>query len=265
MSERDAIARVDEPVTVGALVADLLDLGLAPGDTVIVHSSLGAIGWVCGGPQAVVAALQSVLTPAGTLLMPTFTGQYSDPADWEHPPVPDDWVSRIRACRPPFDPAVTPSRGMGAIPEYFRTHPDVHRSGHPLYSIAVWGADAAAIATDHALDRGLGEDSPLAEVYDRDGFVLLLGVDHAVNSSLHLAEARADVPLEPRNLEAPLLVDGDPRLVTFIECDWRTTGFREVGGAVGPDAVGTVGAASATLVSQRELVDAATEALPQYR
>jgi len=47
--------------------------------------------------------------------------------------------------------------------------------------------------TDHGLDDPR-ENSPLARVYDRDGDVLLLGVGHDSNTSLHLAEHRADFP-----------------------------------------------------------------------
>jgi aminoglycoside 3-N-acetyltransferase len=57
MTEADAIDRVETPVTVGSLVDDLRSLGLDTGDTVLVHASLQALGWVCGGPPAVIDAL----------------------------------------------------------------------------------------------------------------------------------------------------------------------------------------------------------------
>ena len=44
MSEADAIERVDEPVTVASLVADLRELGVEAGDALLVHSSLSALG-----------------------------------------------------------------------------------------------------------------------------------------------------------------------------------------------------------------------------
>ncbi len=160
--------RSDEPVTVDRLAADLRDLGLAAGDTVLVHSSLSELGWVCGGPVAVVDALQQVVTDDGTLAMPAHTGDYSDPGNWQHPPVPDEWEETIRETMPAYRPAVTPCRRLGAVPDTFRSYPGVVRSRHPVVSFAAWGAEAAAVTADHSYDEPLGEASPLARLYERD-------------------------------------------------------------------------------------------------
>lgn len=262
MSEADAVERVDRPVTVGSLVDDLRSLGLAAGDTVLVHSSLNAIGWVAGGPQAVVDALQEVVTSDGTLVMPTHTGQYGDPAQWSNPPVPDDWEETIRESMPAFRPEVTPTRGMGAIPECFRCYPDAVRSRHPEVSFAAWGSDARTIVEDHGYDFGLGENSPLAEVYDRDGDVLLLGVGHDTNTSLHLAEHRADIPKETAHTSAQVREDGRRVRVEYENLVIDTSDFPEVGRAFEEEVgarEGSVGAADATLLDQPALVEFAPD------
>ncbi|WP_435180400.1 aminoglycoside N(3)-acetyltransferase [Halorussus sp. AFM4] len=248
-------------MTVERIADDLRDLGVEAGDTLLVHSSLSALGWVAVGPSAVVDALLAVVTPGGTLVMPTHSTQYSDPTGWRNPPVPDDWVGRIRAERPPYRPAVTPTRGMGAIPECFRSYPDAVRSRHPTYSFAALGADAESVVGDHAYDHGLGEGSPLARVYDRDGTVLMLGTGHDTNTSFHLAEHRADREGTVSTHEAPVVgPDGDRKTVTYEQLDYDSSDFADVGRdfeADRPDAVteGTVGTAASTLVSQRDLVD----------
>lgn len=262
MSEAAAIDRVDEPNTVSSLTAELRDLGVQAGDVLLVHASLSALGWVCGGAQAVVDALQDVLTESGTLVMPTHTTQYSDPAGWSNPPVPDAWVDPIRESMPPFRPDVTPTRGMGAIAECFRSYPEVVRSRHPEVSFAAWGSAAEAVAGDHGYDYSLGEESPLARVYERDGRVLLLGVGHEVNTSLHLAETRAD--LDKRTIEhsAPVLEAGRRVDVTYEDIARSTADFADLGADYErqtESTVGEIGAATAELIDQRSLVDFAVE------
>jgi aminoglycoside 3-N-acetyltransferase len=258
MSEADAIDRVNEPVTVSSLVDDLESLGVRAGDTLLVHTSLSALGWVNGGAPAVVDALQTVLTAEGTLVMPTHSTQYSDPATWEAPPVPEGWVAEIRETRPPYRPPVTPTRGMGAVAECFRTYPGVVRSRHPEFSFAAWGAAAVAITADHAFDRGLGEASPLATVYEHDGRVLLLGVGHDRNTSLHLAEDRADLEQAVHRNAVPVQIDGAVEVVEYEDPATDSSDFATLGRAFEAEvglAEASVGSATAKLVDQRVLVD----------
>ena len=88
--EADLIDLSPNPITFTSLVNDFHILGLQKGCVVIVHSSLSKIGWVCGGPVAVILALEEVLGKEGTLVMPTHCGENSDPAQWMHPPVPQN-------------------------------------------------------------------------------------------------------------------------------------------------------------------------------
>ena len=262
MSEHERIEQVDEPATVSSLAADFRDLGVREGETLLVHSSLGSLGWVCGGAPAVVDALRAVVTDDGTLVVPTHTGQYSDPATWSNPPVPGDWVERIHKERPPFRPDVTPTREMGAIPECFRSYPDAIRSNHPVVSFAAWGADAEAVVGNHRIDNGLGENSPLARIYERDGRVLLLGVGHDTNTSLHLAEYRASIPTETVTYDVPVVEDGRRVVVEYEDIETSTDDFDALGAAFERDVgavEGTVAAANCQLVRQPALVDYAVD------
>ncbi len=264
---KEVVERLEEPVTVSSIAGDLRDLGLGAGDAVLVHSSLSALGWVAGGEQAVVDALQAVVTDAGTVVMPTHSGQYTDPAEMQHPPVPDEWVAPIRAEMPPYRPDVTPTQ-VGAIPECFRSYPGVVRSEHPLVSFAAWGDRAEAVATGHELDDSLGEGSPLARVYERDGDVLLLGVGHEINTSFHLAEYRADIDVDRKRTGAPVVRDGERVRAEYEDVAYSDDDFDEIGAdferAVGSHE-GTVGTADAKLASQRALVDFAVDWLEANR
>ena len=253
MSEHDAILESgDHPATVESIRDDLRALGVEPSATLLVHSSLSALGWVCGGPVAVVDALSFV----DTLVMPAHSSSNSDPAHWVDPPVPDSWWQTIRTSMPPHDSGA-PTRGMGTIPEYFRTLPGVRRSDHPACSFAARGTHAARIVDGHVLDEPLGEGSPLARLYDLDALVLLLGVGHDRCTSLHLAEHRAAYPGK-RFIDEGSAVrrDGKREWVTYRALHSDAAGFAAVGEAFGARAhTGKVACATAMLMSQRELVD----------
>jgi aminoglycoside 3-N-acetyltransferase len=255
--EAGAVTRAESPGTRESLAAELRALGVAPGMTLLVHSSLSALGWVAGGPVAVIQALMDVVTPEGTLVMPAFTSDNSDPALWAHPPVPEAWWPIIRAQTPAFEPAISPTRMMGRIAEAFRTWPGAVRSDHPQSSFAAWGREARAITANHTLEYSLGEGSPLARVYEREGWVLLLGVGHGNNTSFHLGEFRAEYSPGDET-GAALLEDGQRVWKVFRDMAWDDDTFPQIGRdfeATGAARVGPVGAGQARLFSQRQGVD----------
>lgn len=263
MSEGDAVLAVSAPLTRARLAADLAALGLPRGGVLLAHLSLSALGWTAGGALTLLDALGDALGPAGTLVLPAFSSDLSEPRYWQAPPVPEAWWDTIRAELPAFDPARTPTRGLGRAPELFRTLPGVLRSSHPSSSFAARGPAAAELLARHPLDLPLGEDSPLARLYERDAAVLLLGVGHERNTSLHLAEHRASWPSK-RTLRqgAPVLEAGVRRWAEFEELDVRDDDFPACGlafAASGAERRGRVARAEARLFRQRELVDFASE------
>lgn len=257
----DLIAATDRPRTRAGLAADLAALGVAPGMALMVHCALRSLGWVAGGPEAVIGALMDAVGPDGTLMMPAFTGQISDPADWRHPPVPAGWLDAIRAEMPLFDPARTPSRDMGAVAELFRTWPEVRRSAHPQHSVAAWGRHAARLIDPHPLIFGFGNTAPLGRFYEVGGHVLLLGVGYNRNTSLHLAESRA--AHGRRGITRfPVLRDGERLWQSYAETATDSELFTETGAAFeaslevkGHVRLGKVGSSDARLMAMRELVD----------
>jgi len=270
MSEEELVARTPSPATVSTLLEDLRALGLRDGETLMVHSSLSAIGWVAGREHAVVLALQQVLGDEGTLVMPSHSSSLSDPAEWTNPPVPQTWFEAIRHETPAYDPNMTPTRGMGAIVNCFRSQRDVLRSNHPSDSFVARGPAAARIVANHTLASSLGEESPLARLYDLDASILLLGVGYESNTSFHLAEYRANWPSKRFVAGgAPILVDGQRRWQSYEDLDLESEDFVTIGADYEreTDAVvtGRVGLAACRLMSQRSAVDYAVRWMGAHR
>ncbi|GAA4825849.1 AAC(3) family N-acetyltransferase [Streptomyces ziwulingensis] len=249
-------------VTRGTLAAELRALGVRSGEILLVHTSLRSLGWVCGGPVAVVRGLLDVLGPDGTLVVPTQTGDLSDPALWRQPPVPEDWWPTIRNAMPPYDPLTTPSRGVGVLPETVRTWPGAERSAHPQTSFAALGPDASRVVGDHATDCRLGERSPLAVLERLGARVLLLGAGYAACTAFHLAEYRTPAPLVEVGRPGPY---GWERVT---EVSITSERFDELGHDFERDRTvlrGTVGAAGARLFPLADAVAYAERWLPLHR
>ncbi|GIF72268.1 aminoglycoside N(3)-acetyltransferase [Asanoa siamensis] len=256
------------PHTRESLAADLTALGVRPGSTLLVHASLKPVGYVAGGPHAIVLALRDALGPDGTLVVPTHTPDNSDPAGWQNPPVPEDWWPVIRDNVPGFDPAVTPSRWMGAIAEVVRTWPGAQRSDHPQVSFAALGRLAGEVVAGQPRAGMLGPDSPLGKVYGLDGDVLLLGVGHDSNTSLHLAEYRQESAPPARLGAAVQTADGGRDWVWWDDVDLDEGDFELLGAdfeATGAATVGRVGGAMSRLMSQRAAVDFADRWMAENR
>lgn len=269
VGERDVIDGSERPATRESLVADLSALGVRPGMTVMVHAALSRVGYVAGGAHAVVLALLDAVGDDGTLVMPTHSTDLTDPADWSNPPVPVQWQATIRDGMPAYDAAMTPTREMGAVVECFRHVPGVVRSGHPTVSAGAVGPHAEFVVADHELRDGLGDRSPQGRLYELDGHVLLIGVTHANNTSLHLAERRsAPADARRRAQSSPLVVDGERRWVTYECLDDDPSDFGAIGDAFarsGLERTGPVGTGVGRLMRSRDVVDFAESWMNEHR
>lgn len=261
MAINTLIEQTPEPRTIQSITEDLHRLGVSDGMTIIAHSSLSSLGWVCGGEAAVVQALLNAIGESGTLVMPANSSDYSDPTGWKRPAVPEAWCPIIRDTMPPFDPHTTPTSRVGRIAECFRTWPETRRSMHPATSFCARGPKADILLRNHRLEDSLGVDSPLGALHRLEANILLIGVGHESNTSLHLAESLSGI--RPRKKEgAAMMLDGNREWVWYSDVDYDSSKFPEVGKRFEqafPECVqrGIVGSADSRMLPVKQLVDAA--------
>ncbi len=172
-------------ITFRDLVNDLRELGLNGTQPVIAHASLSAFGKIQGGADSLVGALLAV---SSGLMMPTFTYKTMVTPETGPPNNGITYGSGAESNRMAefFHPEMPADPLMGVIAETLRNHPEARRSQHPTYSFA--GVNVAdALAAQSVADPF----APVRVLTDSQGMVLLLGVGHTANTSIHYAEKLA--------------------------------------------------------------------------
>ena len=230
MSEKDAILNSEKPITRQSLKNDLMTLGLKQGDLILAHASMSKLGWIVGREVTIVDAILDVLGNEGTLIMPSQSGENSDPTYWQNPPVPTEWIEIIKEHAPAFDPKRTPTRTMGRVVDNLLMHPDCVRSNHPQVSFCGVGKDAKTILSNHQLTPGLGTGSPLQKLYEANAKILLLGVGYGNATALHLPESQLE-GVKTHKQGAKILVDNIPTWVEFEEVCYDDEDFELLGEA----------------------------------
>lgn len=170
------------------ITEDLTKSGIKPGDTILLHSSLKALGPVPGGAETFVDALTRFIGASGTLLMPGLS--FSQKPHNIH------------------DAKETPSC-IGALPEYFRKRPGTVRSLHPTHSMCGAGAAVGELFKSHFMDNTpCGPNSPFIKITERPAKIVMLGCGLKSNTTMHALE----------ELVKPPYLFGD-------ECEYRITDF----------------------------------------
>ena len=157
-------------------------VGLSQDQPVIVHAALSKVGEIRGGPEAVLGALLPLVQG---VMAPTFTYKTKLLPEVGPPDNAAAYGSGQDANRLAefFQPDMPADPTMGRLPETLRRHPTARRSSHPILSFAGIHVDAALAA--QSIDTPL---APIGALADAGGAVLLIGVDHTVNTSIHYAE-----------------------------------------------------------------------------
>lgn len=251
------------------IVRALKKAGVCSGQTIMVHTSLSSLGFVCGGPQIVIEALLECVGENGTVMMPTQSWKNLDPETGVHWEEPEEWWQILREHWPAYDKEITPTNTMGAVAEMFRKWPGARRSDHPARSVAAWGRYAEYLTEQHDLSNIFGDGSPIGKLYELDGYVLLIGVGYDKNTSLHLADVRAEYPGKHLCTEhSAVMINGKREWVAYQTLSVDGNDFEQIGTAFegqGKTSRVPLGNSSVCLMRQRELVDFAVEWIEKNR
>ncbi len=247
----------------------LREVGVQKGQTIMVHTSLSSLGYVCGGAQSIIEALTESVSEEGTIMMPTQSWKNLDPAAGVYWQEPEEWWPVIRKYIPAYDKRITPTNTMGAVSEMFRQWPGTLRSAHPARSVAAWGRNAQYLTENHNLSDIFGDSSPIGRMYGLDGYVLLIGVGYDKNTSLHLADVRAEYPGKHMVMESSAIqLDGQRIWKSYETLAVDGEDFPAIGEAfeqTGQVRHAPLGNGILSMMSQRALVDFAVQWIGENR
>ncbi|MEA4889855.1 MAG: AAC(3) family N-acetyltransferase [Clostridiaceae bacterium] len=160
------------------IVKAFTDIGIVPGDILLIHSSLKSFGTVIGGPLTVINAAKEAVTAQGTVVFPTLVQR-----DFAH--AYENW-----------DINTSPS-DVGLISETFRLLPDSVRSDQATHSVAAWGSRAVELTHEHSSygprmgpfgDYCFSYSSPWQKMYLYGARIAFLGVGTRYNTFKHFVE-----------------------------------------------------------------------------
>lgn len=173
-----------------SLTEALRKVGVKEGDTLLVHSALASLGYIPGGAEEVLKAVENAVGPSGTLMAPAFALSYIGF---------EGTVNTGRGFRPydtrPDGKLRDAAIWTGTLPKVMTRRADSFRSGHPTHEWVAVGANAKDAVAGHGFnDPPAGPTSPMHYAHEHHGSVVFLGCGLASNTFIHYCETLLDVP-----------------------------------------------------------------------
>lgn len=217
-------------------------LGICPGDTLLMHSSMKALKTDIS-PEEFLRTLIDYLGPEGTLLLPALS---YDILNGEAPYV--------------FSAADTPAC-IGLLPETFRMMPGVVRSQHPTHSVCAVGAKAEMLTRNHHMDdTPVGPNSPFRLLPGAGGKILMLGNVLRCCTFMHGVEEIVCAPYCLNEHTDDYIVDGVRKSLYGHNFKGITQRYDRIAAILREPALrkGKIGAADCHLIDAKALLRAAT-------
>jgi aminoglycoside 3-N-acetyltransferase len=250
-------------VTTDDVAAGVRALGVEPGDIVMFHSSLKSMGYVTGGPNAVIDGFLAAVGPEGTVVVPTLW--------WNGTQDLGEWDCETSPSYP------------GLITETFRRRPDSVRSNNPTHSVSAIGKRARELTAHHGEwglrpclygDTAFAEASPWERLYRWNAHYCFLGVDFTYNTMGHYCQcvllqwALEQAPAD-RRADLDARISRQDTIVRYyhasrsgsgetVELMWPGFDFRAMGehlADLGLVRFSTIGAATLRGIRTRDMVD----------
>ncbi len=182
--------RMENPITEKDITDALRALGVQPGETLLVHAALNNIGYIQGGADTVIDALEQAVGEEGTFLSPAFMRPFL---------YTDGYINKSLEYRPydtrPDGALRDKAIWTGSVPKTMLKRSEAYRSGHATHEWAAIGKNAEYCTAGHALlDGPCSENSPLAKALELDGSVVFIGCSIGANTFIHYIEVMADAP-----------------------------------------------------------------------
>ncbi len=241
-------------ITQKTIVADLKQLGLTQGDTVIVHSNLRSLGKPrdfvkltnCGSDLIIDSFLQ-VVTADGLVVFPTFTSTFD-----QGQPGPQGQI---------FDPAQTSSR-VGSVSDIFWRRSDAVRSTHPTHSVSAIGLSASDFCFVSDDQSTFDKRGPWGKLYDRNAYVCWFGTTSGTSTMTHAIEDWMDLPYMVDAYALVKGLDGQPKRTKVTKSPAGSRSFYQLGSRCdillhesGIIRTGKVASATVSLIPVRPYID----------
>lgn len=229
-SDKIKDTRMDSVNTKEDVCEILESMGIQKGMVILLQANIQELGYLVGGEQMLVEALMETVGYDGTIVVPSFTPQMSDPACHKRNVDRDSW-EKIREHMLPFDRKLSVSKYCASFVQQFLRNEGVVRSYHPLYSFAAWGKYAKLICDKHPLHFGLNQDSPLGKIVEFNGYVLLLGCSYKENVMFQLARYHGE-QLPIKIISAPIEINKKRIWKDMLDLEYNQKDFEDIGEAM---------------------------------
>lgn len=213
------------------IVKQLKELGVNQGMIIEIHVKLESMGLIVGGAQTFVDALIECVGYNGTILLPLFFQDSSEPSYWTNPSLEPRSINEVRSNLPISNKKESETYIYQEIASNLRKRDGIVISAHPVIPYIAWGKYAKLLCNHHSLNFPLSTESPAARLIELKGSILLIGENYDNASALHLAEYYSET--RPIIIKGAMVQsEGYRKFQSYLDIEYGSQTFNAVGKAL---------------------------------